>query len=822
MAEKRTIEIRLKSKSAESSADRLNTKVKGIGTSADTSEKSMGLLSKAAIAVGAALATRQVVQYADAWTNVNNRLRAATSTHAEFLTAQKGVIAIAQEAGVSITGVADSYSRLAQATSELGVSQERVLKVTRNVALALKAGGATAQEVSSIAVQLGQGLGAGALQGDELRSILESSIPIAKALAKEFNVTTGELKKLGAEGKLTSIRVISALENIDEKSLKFTKGISGGFTELSNALTVYVGGVDESLGVTNTLVGSMSALAENIDLVVEGAAALVVLLGARYAGALSLARAATVAKATANAQLVASEIAALNASRAVAQQDVIRAVQAQTLGKLQLKAAHNTLARGQAITALAIANGRLITTEVALTSATTAYTAAAARATVASRTLSTAMAFIGGPVGLAIIAAAALFIFVDGADSAKESAEKAADEVNFLADSFKNLSDNQRATALNKTEAEMKALSDELVIASNKLNQFKKFSDSPIKIQGIRQAEAEIFSLNQQMDAVARKQEALVGAPDLSGGIKRNFVDGAEVEKDDKDVKVSAFTLRLEQETESLRLNLALRKAVQDEFLSQEAADEIERVTMKLNNSQMQFDAELVKLGDDEIAKEELRSQFRELQLLNVQEFQANLTDIESSEAANRSKNEISANDRVLRSKQQTQNAAIGLLAVFAGKSKAAALVLLGIQKALAIGEVIVNSQVAATRALAELGPIIGAPVAASMITYGQVSAGIIAATGLAQGAGIASGGSSVSTSAPIGGGASINTGQQPLPPSQQNQQRTINFVGLEGIGDDELIPLTIGGLKSLFEANEDVSISINAGQQNATRVGAI
>ena len=44
MAEKRTIEIRLKSKSAESSADRLNTKVKGIGTSADTSEKSMGLL----------------------------------------------------------------------------------------------------------------------------------------------------------------------------------------------------------------------------------------------------------------------------------------------------------------------------------------------------------------------------------------------------------------------------------------------------------------------------------------------------------------------------------------------------------------------------------------------------------------------------------------------------------------------------------------------------------------------------------------------------------------------------------------------------------
>ena len=303
MSEKREIEIVLKSKNAQAGAKALTRDVKGVGSAADKSEQSMLSLSKVASAIGAALATRQIQTYADSWTNTNNRIRAATATQEEFIRAQQGVIAIAQEAGVSIESVADGYSRIAQNTAELGISQQKMLDVTKKVTLAIKAGGATAQETASIIVQLGQGLGSGALQGDELKSIMEASIPITKALAKEFGVNTGQLKKLGSEGKITADRVVAAIEKMDEKSLTFTKDISTGFTEVTNALTVYVGQLDESVGATQKISVGLSAFASNIDTVIKGAALLVTLVGAKYVGALGSAIASQLTLAAASLKL---------------------------------------------------------------------------------------------------------------------------------------------------------------------------------------------------------------------------------------------------------------------------------------------------------------------------------------------------------------------------------------------------------------------------------------------------------------------------------------------------------------------------------------
>ena len=263
------VRIKLEGGSAISDANRTNRAVKGVGASADRASSSLFNMSKVATAVITSLATTKIIRYADAWTNVNNRIRAATKTSLDFRIAQESIIATAQRAGVDISAVADAYSRISQATSELGINQERVTDVVSKLTLALKAGGATGAETSSVMIQLAQGLGSGALQGDELRSILEASIPITKALSKEFGVTTGELKKLGSEGKLTADRVVEAIENIDEKSLTFTKDITSGFTEVNNALTVYIGRLDESLGASENVAAVLSGLANNIDEVVE-------------------------------------------------------------------------------------------------------------------------------------------------------------------------------------------------------------------------------------------------------------------------------------------------------------------------------------------------------------------------------------------------------------------------------------------------------------------------------------------------------------------------------------------------------------------------
>lgn len=85
---------------------------------------------------------------------------------------------------------------------------------------ALTVSGGTSEENKRALLQLSQALSSGVLQGDELRSIREQTPYLAKVLAeglgkiddKFIGTTIGDLKELGAEGKLTSDVVIRAFE----------------------------------------------------------------------------------------------------------------------------------------------------------------------------------------------------------------------------------------------------------------------------------------------------------------------------------------------------------------------------------------------------------------------------------------------------------------------------------------------------------------------------------------------------------------------------------------------------------------------------------
>lgn len=748
MAEKREIEIKLKSKSAESSADSLNKKVKGIGASADSAEGSMFRLSKVATAVGAALATAQIQRYADAWTNVNNRLNAATSTQAEFLSAQKGVIAIAQQAGVDLAGVADGYSRIAQNTSELGLSQARVLDITKKVTLAIKAGGATAQEAASVIVQLGQGLGAGALQGDELKSIMEASIPITKALAKEFGVTTGELKKLGADGAITADRVVSAIERMDESSLTFTKDISGGFTEVSNALTVYVGSVDESLGITEKITGALSSTAKNLDVVVDGITTLAVLIGAKYVGSLTSAVAAQTALTAAGLR-----------------------------GTIQMNALGQVTAR----TTVAMNVGA-----------------------VAAKGLSASLAFIGGPVGVAVIAAAALYSFVDGADAAEKSAKEAADEVNVLAKSFSNLSKNRRATLLNETEKEMADLSSQLVIANNQLNQLKGFADSPIKAQGIRQVESQIDSLNQKMDTLSNKQAALIGSPDLSGGTDRGNINDevAPTSKTPTDTSSNkafeSLKARLKLETQAIQEEAEVRRAFAEGLINQQQLDE----ELALQNVFYNYEARRVAITENE----KLNKDQKAVLLAELAQQEIDAEQIKQDQLTE--KTQQGADERVAVAQQESaaiRSMIIDTAVAAFNLTQNSNAKMTKEQKSQAKKSIYIQTAAAIARAYGENNFY----VASGMALF-------LAGMQLKQLGAVESAGASTSLNTNI-------TPQQQAPSVEnQSQSRVINITGLDGFGDDQPIPLTVGGLRDLLSSNEDVNIAINNGQQNAARIGAI
>jgi tape measure domain-containing protein len=111
----------------------------------------------------------------------------------------------------SLAGFAQIYGRL----RPLGLGVQQITAAYEGFNTAATLSGATAGESKGAFLQLSQALGAGALRGEELNSVLEQAPLLGAAIAKQLGITRGELKAYAEQGKLTSGVVIAALEDIN-------------------------------------------------------------------------------------------------------------------------------------------------------------------------------------------------------------------------------------------------------------------------------------------------------------------------------------------------------------------------------------------------------------------------------------------------------------------------------------------------------------------------------------------------------------------------------------------------------------------------------
>lgn len=253
--------------------------------------------------LGAALSVREITRYADAWTRARNIISAAAQSSGVQARSLEELKVGADDARQSLETYANLYANLIRSASGVAKSEEEIALATNLVAKAMKAGGAGVQEQQAAIQQLGQALSSGVLQGDELRSLRENAPVLADAIAKEFQVTIGELKDLGSEGKLTPDRVfraiINAQDGIEAQFGKTNQTITDGLTTLGNAVTEFIGKLFETTGATAAINSVLGALAGSVESVAAAAAAAgAVILSAYIPAVLRMAQASAVLVAT--------------------------------------------------------------------------------------------------------------------------------------------------------------------------------------------------------------------------------------------------------------------------------------------------------------------------------------------------------------------------------------------------------------------------------------------------------------------------------------------------------------------------------------------
>ena len=286
---------------------------------------------------GLGIVVREILQLGDAFTDAQNRLRLLVDGEEELTQKTRRLFEIARETRSSFSGTAELYQRVGLAAKSLGQNSANLERVVTNVNRAIILSGASAKEAENGLIQLAQGIAANRLSGDELRSVLEQLPKVADVIAQSMTetnialgktgrdalVTRGQLRDLGAQGKITGAVVLKAFDNLETSerlAAQFAKTVptlSQAFVVLGNSTIDVFASLNQGLPIMTGLAKLTLLLADSLKILAGAAiaAAPLALIAAweRYSISIKSAKAAQLAAASTSSLLAKAELAEASA-----------------------------------------------------------------------------------------------------------------------------------------------------------------------------------------------------------------------------------------------------------------------------------------------------------------------------------------------------------------------------------------------------------------------------------------------------------------------------------------------------------------------------
>lgn len=222
----------------------------------------MGSLGPLAGAMAAAFSISAIKNTADEMMSLDGRLRSVTSSEEERRGVETQLYELSQNNRSALAEMGDLYFSTARACKQMGRSQEDAMRTTDIVSKALTLGGATTEQAKASILQLGQALGSGVLQGDELHSLDENASLLMQHMAESIGVPQVALKKMGSDGVLTSEMVIDAIlasgAAIDSEFKGIPLTIGQALTQASNSWKFFILRIEHGTGIFSSIAKSLS------------------------------------------------------------------------------------------------------------------------------------------------------------------------------------------------------------------------------------------------------------------------------------------------------------------------------------------------------------------------------------------------------------------------------------------------------------------------------------------------------------------------------------------------------------------------------------
>lgn len=516
---------------------------------ASQTAKSASSFASFAKTVTGALSIHQVISYADGWTNLQNRLKLVTKSTQELNKATNDVYSIAQKTYQSLDATAQVYQRFSDNAERLGINQQKVAELTETVSKAVSLSGTSAAAASTGLTQFGQALAAGQLRGQDLNSVIEQIPGLAQAIAEGMGITMGELKQKAQDGETSIEKVIESLErvkaSVDQKFATSITTVSQSFTNLQSAMTRFVGEANQSTGATQLLNTGLSALSNNFSEVMKVVETLAVT--------------AIVMKITKWTQATYAQTAA---TKLKVQQDLIAAKATQAkmtaeleLARVEMRSLQAQLQLAQTEAQRSSIRMRMKAQSSIIVSATNAETLAMQRLNAAQRASSTlgrgfggALAFLGGPLGIATgiltVSAMAYYEWQQQVEQSRQKALEYAESLDVATEALNKLSDAERQASIGKLSDSFDAQIEKIEELKRKQEDLKKSSDFGGANKGISfyytgdyesfseevvkarkdeiQVTADLEAKNRELEVIRKKMALLLDAEVQKNGMVSN------------------------------------------------------------------------------------------------------------------------------------------------------------------------------------------------------------------------------------------------------------------------------------------------------------
>ncbi|WP_272656996.1 phage tail tape measure protein [Providencia sp. PROV157] len=446
---------------------------KAIGSTDELGFSFKRLATSAAGALSIGIVIKTVDEWGQVAARMKNALRSVEGDIKNYSAIQERFLTISNRNGKDIADTQLLYIGAATAMQELGYSTTQTVDYIESLSSAMTANASSVNEVLSMQNALNKSMVAGRVAGENWNSIMNATPTLLGDIAKELEkqnsgikVTEMEVKKLAADGKISfklfADAVMAAKDANNALADSMDNTVADGLTRVTNSAKAYYGELNQSLGITRAVSASLAAVSDNFASVSTVLTGIVGIGAARYFGNLSSSIYDSTKKAAENAltnrKLAMDKVNTARATLIQAQNEKAAAIAAIESTKAQQAAATTEVQRISLKTQLANQTAVLTAATQAETVATTELAAAQGRLSVANNLVKGGLALVGGPIGLAMLAAGGMYAFATSMQQAKEDAIALSRGLDGLVAKLKEMTREQKLIKIGELEESFDAL----------------------------------------------------------------------------------------------------------------------------------------------------------------------------------------------------------------------------------------------------------------------------------------------------------------------------------------------------------------------------